>query len=300
MIGKHSGFGSVPRARQAWFATVGVVGMLWLAPLPAHAHEQWFSPNDFRLQRDRPVSLTVRVGEGMCGEALPFQPERAVRFLAGAKRVFDLTPVAAAGDTVWARFAPSDDDGTMLGWESNFVNHQMKRAAFESYLVDEGLTGPSQSRRAGRDTTDGRERYRRCTKIWLTGAGGAALGAERATRPFGFALEIVPLEVPGAVAELPIRATFAGKPLAGVLVRVWRASFAEGLTPRFCAGPRGPAQVWSGHTDAEGRITVPCREPGQWLIGIVHMVQSTSLQDADWESTWASLGFARAAGSSAR
>lgn len=278
------------------------LGLLFtiLIPGSVRAHEQWFSPDDFQLHRARPVSVTLRVGEGMCGEALLYKPERAVHFLAGAKRVFDLSPVASAGDSVWARFTASDNDGVMLGWESNFVNHQMKAAAFEAYLAAEGLDGPLAARHARQDTTGGRERYRRCTKVWLTGAGGAASGAERATRTFGFPLEILPGTVPGADAMLPIRATFEGKPLANVLVRVWRAPLDNSTHPRFCAGPRGPAEVWSGHTDADGRVNVPCAEPGQWLVGVVHMEPSASLADADWESTWASLGFARANAASER
>lgn len=277
---------------RSWLQTAFLMCFVF-AERPAGAHEQWFSPSDFQLRRDRAVALTLKVGEGMCGEALRFKPERAVRFLAVARSVFDLMPVTAAGDTVWARFTPSDDGGIMVGWESNFINHQMPREKFESYLAEEGLDGPLATRRARRDTTDGRERYRRCTKTWLTGPGGAEVGRERATRVFGLPLEIIPTSVPGMADTLGIQTMFEGQPLANVLVRVWHAPFEHDLVPRFCAGPRGPAEVFTGHTDASGRIQVPCREPGQWLIGIVHMVPSESAVDADWQSTWASLGFAR-------
>jgi hypothetical protein len=35
------------------------------------------------------------------------------------------------------------------------------------------------------------------------------------------------------------------------------------------------------------------RESGEWLVSLVDMVPSAEPSEADWESTWASLTFAR-------
>jgi hypothetical protein len=40
---------------------------------------------------------------------------------------------------------------------------------------------------------------------------------------------------------------------------------------------------------------VPVGAAGEWLLGTVHMVPSRDPSAADWESTWASLTFGRAA-----
>jgi hypothetical protein len=49
----------------------------------------------------------------------------------------------------------------------------------------------------------------------------------------------------------------------------------------------------AARTDAHGEVTVRCAEPGEWLVSAVHMVPSSDVSKADWESTWASLTFVR-------
>ncbi|MEO5617833.1 MAG: DUF4198 domain-containing protein [Candidatus Eisenbacteria bacterium] len=285
-----------------------------LLPGAGLAHEHWFAPSRFTAAGREPVAICVRIGEGLCGPARPYRAVRTVRLLARTDRTLDLAPFASEGDTVWARFAAADGGGALVAWESNFVTHGMEGGRFDAYLEQEGLDSALALRRAARDTSAGRERYRRCSKLWLAGERGPVpsrapkspaspskpLGpsrsAERATAALGLPLEIVPLDLPGEKSELTVRVLFAGRPLGGALVQAWHVPFAADGSPRICAEERiGVAAAWRGRTTADGVVRVPCAEAGQWLIGAVHMVRSSVPAEADWESTWASLGFGRAA-----
>ena len=270
---------------RSWFAAALFI------PAAACAHEHRLSPTDYVLSRGTSVTITAGVGEGLCSEARPYQSGRTVRFVARTDRVLDLATVAGEGDAVWARFEPTDDRGAMVAWESNFVTHRMAAAAFDAYLESDGLDGPRGVRLAARDTSAGRERYRRCSKLWLAGRELSESVTCRATEPLGLPLELVPLAVPGTSGELRVRLLFGGKPLAGALVQAWHAPWETASAPAPCADSDNAAP-WQGRTDADGFVSVPCSVDGAWLIGAVHMLRCTEAE-ADWESTWASLAFGR-------
>lgn len=261
-----------------------------LLPNAALAHEHWLSPSDYLAVPGRPVAASARVGEGLCGPSRPYQESRTVRFIARAGRTLDLSTAAGEGDMVWTRFAPVDSGGVLVAWESGFVAHRMTAEKFDAYLESDGLDGPRGTRRAARDTSAGRERYRRCSKLWLT---GSAPAGSRATSALGLPLEIVPRSIPGETGELAVEVQFRGAPLAGALVQAWHARFQAGSAPRGCPEERPAEPVWRGRTDAKGIVRVRCDEAGEWLIGTVHMVPCAAPEGADWESTWASLAFGR-------
>ena len=256
------------------------------------AHEHSLTPGAYVATPGRPVAISARIGEGLCGETKAYRTERTVRFVMRGERAFDLAVLAADRDSTWARLRAADDRGVLIAWESNFVPHRMEAAPFDAYLESDGLDGPRALRYSARDTSAGRERYRRCSKLWLAGSDIAAAVARRVTEPVGLPLELVPLDVPGRVKELRVRLLFDGKPLPGALVQAWNVPLAAdgGLGP--CAESSGTA-AWRGRTDSDGMVIVPCGATGAWLIGSVHMIPCAAREEADWESTWASLSFAR-------
>ena len=270
-----------------WFTLVVI---LCAAPRGAAAHEFWLSPSGYEAAKGAGVELSAAAGTGFRGERKPWSPDHAVRYvLRGAKPV-DLTRAAGPGDMVWTRFAPSDDGGAMVAFESDFLPIELPAADFEYYLKSEGLDAPLASRRAEGSSRPGRERYRRCAKTWLAGSDAA-----RATEPVGLPLELVPEGVPGAGAELRLKVLHEGRPLAGALVKAWRTDLAPSGAPRGV--DRDSVSVaWQARSDASGRVTLPVRERGEWLVSVVHMVRCGAREVADWESTWASLTFARGPG----
>ena len=264
---------------------------LLLASLAAgrvSAHQYWLAPSRYVAVPQQPVEVSAFAGTGFRGEPKPWSPGRCVRFVARTVRSIDLSRAAAPGETTWARFAPVDGGGTLLAYESGFALIELAPDAFDAYLADEGLDGPLATRRGAGSHIPGRERYRRCAKSWLAGSDLA-----RASAVLGLPLEIVPLGLPGGTASLRVRVLLHGKPLPGARVKTWRSPLAEGAVPLDAAVRDSVAMAWQSVTNARGELAVPCRAAGEWLVSVVHMQPCRETSVADWESTWASLTFAR-------
>jgi uncharacterized GH25 family protein len=258
---------------------------------PAVAHEYWLAPARYDAPPGESVIVRAFAGTGFRGELKPWAPERCVRLVARAARLTDLARGAAPGAERWTRFATADSGGAMLAFESSFTPIELAADAFDAYLAEEGLTGPAAARRASPSRAPVRERYRRCAKAWLAGSDAA-----RATTPIGLPLELVPLALPGGEPALRVRLLAEGRPLAGALVRSWRAPLDAAGYPRDPATRDSSAVAWEARTNARGEATVPCAEPGEWLVATVDMRRSREPGAAEWESTWASLTFARPGG----
>lgn len=257
---------------------------------PSQAHQFWLAPSSYAGVPRRVVEVGALAGTGFRGERKPWSPPHCVRFVARTANMLDLTRAASIGDVVWARFAPTDDGGAMLAFESNFTSIELPAAQFDAYLEEEGLIGPLEARRHGQVGRPGRERYRRCAKTWLAGRDNA-----RARRPIGLPLEIVPQSPPGPDPTLHLLVLWGGSPLAGALVKTWRAPLGAGGDPKDGATRDSVGLAWQGRTDSRGELSVPVAEPGEWIVSVVQMVPCGDSSEAEWESTWASLSFERAA-----
>lgn len=271
------------------FASLIAAGLVAIgAPMPAGAHEYWLSLAPGAPQTREPVQIGALAGTGFRGERKPFSPLRCVRLVARAARSLDLARIASSGEFVWAHFAPSDAGGTMFGYQSDFLPIELPGTQFDAYLALEGLDAPLSARRSSHMNGPGRERYRRCAKAWLDGSDAA-----RATELFGFPLEVVPLERPGAASPLRLRVVLEGRPLAGALVRAWHSPFDANGLPQDPAKRDSVGASWQGRSDSRGEVTVPIAGTGEWLVSVVHMQACPDPAVADWESTWASLLFSR-------
>jgi len=258
---------------------------------PAWAHEYWLAPSTFRAGPADTVTVGALAGEGFAGERKLFTPGRTIRWRVRAGRDLDLMPASNPDDTLWVRFTPGDRGGLLFAYESNFASLTLDGGSFDRYLEEEGLDGPRQTRRARGDSGPGRERYRRCAKSYLPGN-----DSRRALEPLGMPCEIVPLSVPGQGPALRVRVLFEGRPLAGALLGAWHQSFQADGRPLDPVRRETAPLSWSGRTDARGEAVVPVEATGEWLLSLVHMIRSRDPAAADWESTWASLTFARLEG----
>jgi hypothetical protein len=209
-----------------------------------------------------------------------------VRFVARTNKSIELGRAAFPGEMTWTRFVASDEGGALVAFESDFLPIELPAPQFNDYLKAEGLDGPLAAR--GGSTAPGRERYRRCAKSWLAG-----VDAARATVPVGLPLELVPAAAPGVGPELKLRVLWNGRPLAGTLVKAWRTALSPEHQPRPVFERDSVAVAWQGRSDASGAVTIPVRDAGEWLVSTVHMEPCSDRAKADWESTWASLTFAR-------
>ncbi|HTM57412.1 MAG TPA: DUF4198 domain-containing protein [Candidatus Udaeobacter sp.] len=254
----------------------------------AGAHEFWLAPSRYIAAARDTVTLGVLVGTGFKGELKPWAAPRAVSFTMHGPRALDLRPVTLNGDVVWARVVLPDDGGALFAYESNWADITVPAPEFEAYLATEGLDQPLAARRRAGATGPGRERYARCPKCWIKGS-----HPERARQTIGLSLEIVPLDDPSSVRDLRVRVLFHGQPLAGALVRGWTRPLASPSAPIAASERDSVPPVASARTGRDGIARLDLAHDGEWMLSCVHMTPSDDTREADWQSLWASLTFAR-------
>lgn len=265
------------------------------------AHEFWLNVSHLTPRRGERVEVGALSGTGFRGEARPWSDQRCVEFSWRTYRRFALSPFTEEGGTRWARQAFMDTAGGWLQYQSTFASIELPAVEFDAYLEEEELTGVLEARGKQVPRPPGRERYRRCCKAWLDGS-----DARRATRPLGQPLELVPRSRPGSSPELRVRVLWQGRPLAGVLVKTWRQPLAANGTTRPVPERDSVAVAQEARSDSNGEVRLNVDAPGEWLVSAVHMVAASGTKPApgtpaaDWESTWASLVFARLAPDSTR
>ena len=282
------GLSTRPRCRAPLPAVIAVLMAALGAGSPAAAHQYWLAPSRYLGAAGKTVEIGAIAGTGFRGERKPFNPSRCVRLVVRSRRLLDLAPLGRQGEFVWGSFAPSDSGGALFAFESDYAPITLPVAEFDAYLKLEGLDGPLAVRhqQARRDSV--RERYRRCPKSWIAGSDAA-----RATAPIGLPLEVVPLTVPGAAPDLGVRVLWEGKPLAGALLRAWRAPIKADGSPSDGESRDSVGVAWELRTDAKGEAVARVAAAGEWLLSVVHMAPSPDPKAADWQSTWASLTFVR-------
>lgn len=257
---------------------IGWVAILVALISPAvSAHDFWIEPATFHPQIGELVSISLRVGDGFDGRAVPRDATRIRKFMAngpgGEQSIVGLDGRDPAG--VARLSAPGM---YVLAYQSNHAFTRMEAWRFEEHLIEKGLEQIAELRRSrGISNRSAREAYSRYSKS-LVRAGDSS--GEAASRALGFKLELIaefnPYDM-GSGTEASFRLLFDGKPLEGALVTA---------TPRDA--PDGAMQT---RTDAEGRARYGLRDTGAWLIAAVHMIEAPPGLGAEWESFWASLTF---------
>ena len=289
------------RPRSACRAAVAGLALLAACTGVALAHQFWLNVSDHVPKPGEKLEVGALSGTGFRGEARPWSSERSVEFAWHTDRRVALASFAEDGETRWAEQAFMDTAGGWVQYQSTFASIELPADEFDAYLAEEGLAGPLEARGRMDPRPPGRERYRRCCKAWIEGP-----DERRATRPLGQPLELVPRSRPGASPELIVRVLWRGRPLAGVLVKTWRQPLAPGGRTRAVLERDSVAVAQVVRTDAGGDVRLDVNTPGEWLVSAVHMVPASETKPApgtpaaDWESTWASLTFARPEAGTAR
>src|SRR4029077_4362893 len=172
--------------------------------------------------------MTLQVGHGPFRQRSPIPARRITRFQAIAPKgeVLDLREQLRLGQ------AAEDGYFRLKGPGAHFLVLQTDCPAqthlpsirFNDYLRVEGLTPALEQRaRQHRRDGDGSERYSRSAKsIVQVGPPGAGSQGQ-VNKPVGLPLEIVPEANPYGMprsATLPVRVIYAGRPLAGALVKL--------------------------------------------------------------------------------
>ena len=158
--------------------------------------------------------------------------------------------------------------------------------AFNGYLAHDGLLDAIERREAaGMMEDDALEFYSKHVKALVQV--GSSRSAEWAT-VLGYPVEFVPLENPYELSvgdELRVRFMREGRPVANHLVYASH----DGYHEHEAEGEHSEAVAT--RTNADGVATIPLSSAGRWYVRTIHMVETTSEPDLDYESNWATLTF---------
>ena len=150
---------------------------------------------------------------------------------------------------------------------------------FNAYIEGEKFSHAVRMRQAGgKQDAEGRELYSRYGKLLIGGLG------ERATRPVGHILEIVPEKDPAGLKPgepLRVQVLFRGKPLTGAHVGAVYAG-------AVLTGHDFPVLAETGQ---DGTAVLKLDRPGLWYARLIHMTPAQGDPEIDWRSYFATLTF---------
>jgi hypothetical protein len=171
-------------------------------------------------------------------------------------------------------------EGTyVIGWESEPLFIQVEPDIFKKYVALEGYRNADNI--IQESSKPGRELYTRFVKSFVQ------VGSTRTNdfnRPFGFKIEIIPLQNPCALrmnSDLDVQVLYDGKPLANHKIMATYDSYST--------IPEDYAQVT--RTDPDGIAKFRITQKGLWLIRTNEMIRLENHSDADWQSFWANFTF---------
>ena len=157
---------------------------------------------------------------------------------------------------------------------------------FNDYLVHDGVVDAIAEREAAGKTNDeATERYSKHVKA-IVQVGDARSGEW--SGELGYPVEFIPLQNPYELSvgdELEVRFLRAGEPVADQIV------YANHEFNHEHADTGGHVVAVTTRTDGDGVATIPLSGGGRWYIRSIHMVETTSEPDVDYESNWATLTF---------
>jgi len=252
----------------AWFLL-----FLLIAPILS-AHDMYIRPHVDKKNANR-VSLAMVLQKE---EVVWFESMTANLRMNGPSGEANLT-VPDEGDP----FVDFDKPGTYeIGWESTPTFILVETDIFKKYITLEGYTDAINSRKAdGKEDQPGREIYSRYVKTFIQV--GSTL-TEHYSEPFGYKIEIIPLQNPCSVSvdsDLEVRVLYNGKPLPNHKIFATYESYSE--------DPIDYAQVTL--TDENGIARFQITHKGLWLIRTNQMIPLEDNSEADWQSFWANCTF---------
>jgi uncharacterized GH25 family protein len=252
----------------------------------ASAHDFWLQPTDYWTGPNVVTAIELQVGHGPFRQRSPIRASRISRFEATSPdgTVVDLRRgLRPGGATDDGDFRLANRGSYVLALQTDDqAQTHLPAIRFNDYLHVEGLTPALEQRaRLHRTDADGSERYSRCAKaIVQVGPSGAAT-RDQVSRPVGLPLEIVPDANPYAVprlASLPVHVIYAGRPLAGALVKL--------------TDLKNDASPFEMHlTDRDGRATFTMPRSGNWLLNVIWTKPLPASADTDFETIFSSLSF---------
>ena len=256
-------------------------GVLFLASLPALAHDLWLVPPGDAVPAGRPVEVEVSVGMDFPTSLHSIDPERLTVTAIGPdgqNAEVELRRDEAKQRTL-ARFTPACEGAWLLAAVTLPNRLELEASEFNDYLLHDGLPHVLAGRMdRGELERPATERYSKHVKAIVPVGGSSAGPAPRSAT--GQVLEVVPSGDPTAVGiggTIAVRVLFRGSPLEHA---------------NLCWDHPGNGEDFAGQTwtDAEGMALVPVARTGLMTLRLVHMTRPMN-EDHEWESFWASCTF---------
>jgi uncharacterized GH25 family protein len=250
------------------------------------AHDFWVQPSEYWVKPGALTPVTLQVGHGPFRQRSPIPARRITRFqvIAPMGAVVDLREQLRLGQTAEDGDFRLKDPGTyilVLQTDDRAQTH-LPSIRFNDYLRVEGLTPALEQRaRLHRMDADGSERYSRCAKSIVQVGPSTAGSQSQVSKPIGLPLEIVPEANPYGVPRaviLPVQVIYAGRPLAGALVKLTNL--------------RNDASPFEVHlTDHDGRASFTMPNSGTWLLNVIWTKALPNSDETDFETVFSSLSF---------
>jgi uncharacterized GH25 family protein len=189
-------------------------------------------------------------------------------------------------DTSLLTFQTGEAGTYVLGVSTSPTVFTLTGQEFDDYLVHDGVLDVIESRAStGKTGHEATERYSKHVKA-LVQVGDARSGGF--SHALGYPAEFIPLQNPydlKAGDALDVRFVRAGQPVANQIVYASH----DGYHGHDEAG--GHTVAVTVRTNGQGVARIPLGEPGRWFIRTIHMVETASEAEVDYESNWATLTF---------
>ncbi len=157
---------------------------------------------------------------------------------------------------------------------------------FNDYLVHDGVTDAIEQReRAGKTNDEATERYSKHVKAVVQVGDSKDDGWQH---ELGYPIEFIPLQNPYDLSvgdELEVRLLRAGQPVSNQIV------YANNEFNHAHDDAGGHVEAVTTRTDGYGIAKIPISGGGRWYVRTIHMVETNSEPDVDYESNWATLTF---------
>ena len=257
--------------------------LLCLLAFEALAHDCFLISKPFRVKPGEQAKIAVHVDDYFPGKSVAWNPDRVQRlehWYSGSKSVLLPRPFVQDSSGILIEMKEPGTHLVAVDWSARFIEIEPKK--FAQYLKSEGLDHVLKLRAERNEQgKPGRERYSRYLKTLVA----AGKGEEESVKSIvGQSMELVPLDNPYLKKRgesVRFRLLFRGEPLEDALVSATYAG----------ATKKADTYAQSARTDRNGIVTFRLTNTGAWLVRTVHMLPTTGLREADWESWWASVTF---------
>lgn len=256
--------------------------LLCLLVVSASAHDLFLKFDDYFLPPNSRVTVRLLNGSFQSSEgAVRRERMRDVSFVSREGGVSH--PQASSwhdeGKTALLDLQTGDAGTYVVGVSTNPRELDLKAAAFNEYLKEDGLPDTLEARRKAGELNKGvRERYSKHVKAVFQ-IGDARTDSYKT--PLGYPVEITPQQNPYRLKvgdTLEVLCTLDGKPLDNqVVIAGWES---KGVM----------ASPVNARTNARGIARIKLSGAGRWYVKLIHM-KPLADPKVNYESKWATLTF---------